>query len=692
MRSFLLIFLPLASLFSLAAWIPIIIETRLKEKDLQAQHQLHLMFSVSHIKHNFTTAEQDLLFLSRLPSLRSFIRENSRQAYGLLVGEFRDLAQSRQVYDQIRLINAQGQELIRIQKTPYGIVTVPEEQRQNKKARYYFTETISLPANRIFISPFDLNVEQGKVETPYNPVLRLATPIKDASGKPRGIVVLNRLAAPLLDGFREAMHFNISGAMLLNEDGYWLVSPNPGEQWGNQLEHGRRFQDRFPQAWELIQSKHKGVVTTSQGLFSFLTIDRSEIKPFAHNEALIRRGNVSRHAFNHIKAVSWVPPEEIPSSSPRHHAYIFSMLMLLLVALAWGTFYLINKRAKNKLLRQEVSALDSQLVALFNLAPLGILICDENGVIHKANSAFFQLLGFEDSTNPPRVHAFWDCVHAAEMMRMKQTWRKLHEEGTDRSSLQVRFDRRDGAVVWTDVHMRRLSLMEKNEKLFFLIIRDLTVERRIEAEVIKKKDELETRERNRFNRKLHDGPLQSMQVLLLEIQNLNQTAGADIQDCPAKLYMVSDRIKDIIEDIRFSIQDSHAMLIEKNDLAGVIRMACWELAERTIIEVDFLQDGVCYRLESMVVRNVYKIFQEALSNALRHSGSRTATVSLLWGPGERLLLEVADQGRGFDMENISKSSLGLGIMRDRASRIGGKLRINSKIGAGAIVSLEIGAS
>ena len=103
----------------------------------------------------------------------------------------------------------------------------PKDRLQNQLDSYYFTKTMRLKPNEVYMSPLDLNVEQNQVEVPYKPMLRLATPVQDRNGRPRGILIVNIAAQSLLDAFTESVVENRDHVMLVNPEGYWLRSSNP---------------------------------------------------------------------------------------------------------------------------------------------------------------------------------------------------------------------------------------------------------------------------------------------------------------------------------------------------------------------------------------------------------------------------------------------------------------------------------
>jgi signal transduction histidine kinase len=93
-------------------------------------------------------------------------------------------------------------------------------------------------------------------------------------------------------------------------------------------------------------------------------------------------------------------------------------------------------------------------------------------------------------------------------------------------------------------------------------------------------------------------------------------------------------------------------------------------------------------LESAIEATVYRVAQEALHNALRHSGGHHVAI-MLRGTSKRLVLEVTDNGNGFDVD--AASGIGLASMRERAAAAGGAVRVVSKPGEGTTVRLEVPA-
>jgi len=139
----------------------------------------------------------DVLFLSELSNLETLVNTDNKylrdKAKINLENDFSSFSKEKKIFHQIRYIDENGQEIVKVHSEK-GISEIIHN-LQNKKDRYYFTETVNLESRELFISPLDLNVENGKIENrgteeepAYIPILRYATPVFDSEGVSKGIV------------------------------------------------------------------------------------------------------------------------------------------------------------------------------------------------------------------------------------------------------------------------------------------------------------------------------------------------------------------------------------------------------------------------------------------------------------------------------------------------------------------------
>jgi len=133
---------------------------------------------------------------------------------------------SRYVY-QIRLLDHDGREVVRVDRRPKGVTVVPPDALQYKGDRYYFRDAFALAPGQLYVSPLDLNIEFGKVETPERPVIRVATPVAGPDGKKAGVLVINLHADLLLEQVQQMADARKGTAFLLDVYGHYM-SRSPG--------------------------------------------------------------------------------------------------------------------------------------------------------------------------------------------------------------------------------------------------------------------------------------------------------------------------------------------------------------------------------------------------------------------------------------------------------------------------------
>lgn len=152
-------------------------------------------------------------------------------------------------YAQFRVIGIGdgGREILRVDHSgPNGAIRlVPDAELQRKGDRPYFRATIDQPANQIYVSTLDLNQENGIVETPHVPTLRISTPLSAPDGKTFGILIINIDMRPAFDRVRSSMRRD-GGIYVVNRRGDYLVHPDPAREFGSDLGAPTNWLTDFP--------------------------------------------------------------------------------------------------------------------------------------------------------------------------------------------------------------------------------------------------------------------------------------------------------------------------------------------------------------------------------------------------------------------------------------------------------------
>jgi signal transduction histidine kinase len=179
-----------------------------------------------------------------------------------LTESIQNFTNSSPIFDQIRYLDATGQEMLRVNLNAENqAVLVAASQLQDKSDRYYFLESIGLPRGAFFVSALDLNIENDRIEQPLKPMLRFCASVRGPGGKVEGVIVLNFLAKRLLQNYahEDLMHVDSLGD--------WMQGGATEDRWGRQLGHGRSFSTTYPEAWAAIHREGKGLFEFEGSLF-----------------------------------------------------------------------------------------------------------------------------------------------------------------------------------------------------------------------------------------------------------------------------------------------------------------------------------------------------------------------------------------------------------------------------------------
>jgi signal transduction histidine kinase len=199
-------------------------------------------------------------------------------------------------------------------------------------------------------------------------------------------------------------------------------------------------------------------------------------------------------------------------------------------------------------------------------------------------------------------------------------------------------------------------------------------------------------ERNRLALELHDVISQKLFALALAAESADTLLGVDEDAARAQIGRLRQLSQEALEELRYLILELRPPNLERDGLAGTLRKHV-EVLHRVQggvpeLELELDLDGEP-PADGGRDRELLRIAQEALQNAIRHSGATRIVLRLETVDGN-VVLEVRDDGTGFDPHatGLRARRLGLSSMEERASRLGGELVITSAAGAGTTVRLE----
>lgn len=190
----------------------------------------------------FIHSEEILNAVRSSQHFERFLTQQTGKAF--VKEEFKLIAQGHLDVFQIRFIDAQGQEQIRVNRdqTTGKVSVVSESELQNKQDRDYFQESLSKPLDEVWFSAFDLNRENGKVQTPPVPTLRGILPVSN-NKQLAGLIVINYFTQTFLEDLMRAPLYD---SVLINHQGDILVHHDSQKSWSNLLGLDESLYTEYP--------------------------------------------------------------------------------------------------------------------------------------------------------------------------------------------------------------------------------------------------------------------------------------------------------------------------------------------------------------------------------------------------------------------------------------------------------------
>lgn len=376
LKRFALIYLPIVMALSVALLSSARLDEQRRVERIEGSESSRIEIAKGLVTRDLSVVDADLHLIANLPSLRRYLDGGNPALREDLARLFLVLARESQLYDQVRYLDASGQEIIRINYNDGRPAIVPHEQLQNKSGRYYFNDTIKLKQGEVFVSQLDLNIERGSLEIPYKPTIRFGTPVFDSAGRKKGVVLLNYFGNNLLQHFREAMQGgDPHSGMLLNRDGHWLSGAKREDEWGFMLGKSERtFGHDFAEEWRAISASEQGTLRTGKGLCVYTTA--YPLLPGQHSStdtALAHAPNQHELTAPEYswKIVSFVPHAVLTGAAFYYQTggrALLGAAFLLLALAAWG---IANVTLSREQAQAELARLKARYDELTQRIPVG---------------------------------------------------------------------------------------------------------------------------------------------------------------------------------------------------------------------------------------------------------------------------------------------------------------------------------
>ncbi|WCE31860.1 PAS domain S-box protein [Vibrio sp. SCSIO 43137] len=284
---------------------------------------------------------------------------------------FIQLSTNNPNYDQIRYIDTEGWERIRINNNAGEISVVNQADLQNKAHRYYWQYSNNLQRGQVYISPMDLNVEEGVVQKPLNPTIRVGTPVFNEKGSRTGVIILNYKAKRLIDKLYTVAPSFINHVYLFNPQGVAVIHPTDS----GDVSYAIDTQNNIPSAiFEHVKTADKRQILEGNNYYTYAHVSA----PNNGNWTIISefpesRFNLSRWAF------------------VEHFLLVYGLLFFITGLVTWlfsryrvQTRYLTEQKQYEQQFRHTLENIQLAAVSI-----------NRAGVITFCNDYFLSLVGYQ---------------------------------------------------------------------------------------------------------------------------------------------------------------------------------------------------------------------------------------------------------------------------------------------------------
>ncbi len=360
---------------------------------------------------------------------------------------------------------------------------------------------------------------------------------------------------------------------------------------------------------------------------------------------------------------------------------LIAIQALLIVGLLWQR---LRKRKAEVALQENKERLE----VMSDAAPSLIWTSDKNGNVAYQND---KRLDFSTSSSDAAFGEKWKgYIHPDDLPGVLKANARAYEQRQGFSK-EYRLRRRDGEYRWMfDLAVPRIS-SDGTFSGFIGSAIDVT-DQKLAQEALEKVSgkliEAQEQERSRIARELHDDISQRLALLSLELERTYSGSDVSSSRREARIIDIRRHCSEIAADVQALSHQLHSSKLDYLGLVAAVRSFCAEFSKLKNVNVEFAEEDVPNPLPKDVSLCLFRVTQEALHNALKHSGTTRFAVTLLGTPG-LVQLEIRDWGVGFNREAMKSQGLGLVSMQERVNLVKGTFHIESTPNNGTVVSVSV---
>jgi PAS domain S-box-containing protein len=344
---------------------------------------------------------------------------------------------------------------------------------------------------------------------------------------------------------------------------------------------------------------------------------------------------------------------------------------------------LTEMKRKQAELEQHLREAAARLKGIVETAVDGIITISDRGIVETMNPAAEKIFGYRAS----------EVIGNNVSMLMPEPYRTQHDAYLNRYrhtgeariigiGREVRGQRKDGTEFPLDLAVSENDLGSR--KIFTGLLRDITARKRLEEEII----EISEHEQRRIGSDLHDDLCQQLAGIRFGCDILKKKLATTLEnkEILERVDKLADELTRAIDHTRILARGMAPVALEKNGLASALHELTQSLRKLFAVDCTFEAKSNVAIDDVIAATHLYRIAQEAMTNALKHGQATRIRVSLERA-GDEAILRITDNGRGFSQVTANKAQgMGLRTIRYRAGMIGAYLQIESRLNRGTTIS------
>jgi len=381
-----------------------------------------------------------------------------------------------------------------------------------------------------------------------------------------------------------------------------------------------------------------------------------------------------------------------------------------------GALFFARDITERKQMEKELRHSEEHFRLSFDQSPIGAVLTGLDYRLNRVNKAYCRMLGY--SEEELLSLRFTDITHPDDLENNIALQEKLATGEIDYFRIEKRYIRKNGSIIWVSISVRMVRDAGGSPIHFMALAEDITDHKQMEEALLKSHDKLELRvqertaelekaneelrqipskliavqeeERKRLAAELHDSIGQTLAAVKFWVEMVLKLGdGGDVRAVLNRLEQFIPILQRSIEETRCIYMGLRPSMLDSMGLLATLewlRRECMGLYPEHHIE---LETGVAEKeIPETLKINIFRIVQEALNNAAKHSKAEWIDISLSRG-AKGIELVISDDGVGMDLELILQAntarSLGLTSMRERAELSGGCFSIESTAGEGTTI-------